>query len=203
MHRSPARIISALGMMLVVPFAANAQVKSSGGNVALYSQKHLVNHIIVGDSVVLEMAQLAAKQTKNTAVKEFANALIADRTKYLESLRKVAENKDVGREASPGDTSSAQSIKALAELQKAAADSAFDQIFLQALIAHYEREVAALKQLRAAATDSLLQTDLDNAVTSQEEALVEAKALSAKLSPANDSTKKSDSTYKRSPKRKG
>jgi predicted outer membrane protein len=185
-------------MALAAPQAARAQGNStSAGNVALFSQKNLVHHIIVNDSVVLEMAQLAAKQTKNAAVKDYANALIADRTKYLESLRKVAESKDVGREANASDSSSASAVRALTELQKVPADSGFDEAFLKALIGHHEREIASLKQLRTSVKDSVLQLDLDNAVSAQEQSLTQAKAILAKLAMPADTTKKRDSTFKR------
>ena len=54
---------------------AGAQVTTtSGGDVSMFSQKNLINHLIVGDSLEVEMAQLALTRTQNAAVKEFANS---------------------------------------------------------------------------------------------------------------------------------
>ena len=58
---------------------AGAQVTTtSGGDVSMFSQKNLIDHLIVGDSLEVEMAQLAVSRTQNAAVKDFANQLLAD-----------------------------------------------------------------------------------------------------------------------------
>src|ERR1044071_6032693 len=118
-------MISATVLVCVPAVRGMAQVKvtTSNGEVMTYTEKNLVDHMIVGDSIELEMAQLAAMRTQNVAVRDFANMLITDHKAHLENLRKAAAEHDVGRQALPSDTSGAQMIRELTSLQSMAADS--------------------------------------------------------------------------------
>ena len=49
--------------------AAQVKVTTSAGDVVIFNQKNLADHLIVVDSVALETAQLAAKRTQNVAVR--------------------------------------------------------------------------------------------------------------------------------------
>jgi len=89
--------------------AVAAQVTtSSGGDVTAFTQKQLIDHMIVGDSVELQIAGLAATRTQNPAVREFANQLLADHKAHLDNLLKLAGNPSIGREANPTDSSSSK-----------------------------------------------------------------------------------------------
>ena len=171
---------------------AQAKVTTSAGDVATLSQKHVVHHLIVGDSLELEAAQLAASRSQNAAVKDFANAIATDNRTHLENLRKLANKSDLGREASPADTGAASSY---AQLQAAGADAAFDQAFVNSQIENHTREIAALKSLRASVTDSDLQQDIDAALPVIERHLEQAKQVAAGLAaPASNAAAKKPPT---------
>lgn len=171
---------------------AGAQVTTtSGGDVSMFSQKNLINHLIVGDSIEVEMAQLALTKTQNAAVKEFANQLLTDHKAHLETLNKFAAKPDVGREANAADTSGAHLAGVLKSLQSMAADSGFDRAFVQAQITHHQSAINGLKTMRNAAKDADLQKDIDATVPILESHLSRANQVSAQLTKPDT---KSDSS---------
>jgi putative membrane protein len=185
MRRLPSLAASTLLIAIASPtVAAHGQVKvmTSAGDVALLSQKNIVDHLIVGDSIEVETAQLAVSRTQNAAVKEFATMLVTDHTAHLVNLNKLAGKKDIGREANASDTDGATAASALATLKSmAAADSVFDRTFIQQQIMHHQQAIAGLKQLRAGAKDDDLQHDIDKTSPILEAHLARAKTVAATL----------------------
>ena len=89
MRATRATTLLAATVLICLPAArgtAQVKVTTSNGDVITYTQKNLVDHMIVGDSIELEMAQLAATRTQNTAVRDLATMLIADHKSQLEAL---------------------------------------------------------------------------------------------------------------------
>jgi putative membrane protein len=163
--------------------AGHAQVKvtTSGGEITTLSQKNVVDHMIVADSLEVEEAQLAMTRTQNAAVKDFANMLVTDHKSHLDNLRKLAGKSDIGREANPGDSSAAIAAAGFGQLQSMSADAGFDKAFVDAQIQAHTREIATLKALRAAAKDDDLQKDIDATLPVLDRHLARAKTVSAQL----------------------
>lgn len=195
--------LAAIATAFSASIAAAQVTTTSGGDVVTFSQKNLVNHLIVGDSIEVEMAQLAASRTQNAAVKDFANQLITDHKAHLDKLNKLAGKSDIGREANPSDTSGAHLAGWLASLKSMAADSGFDRAFVQDQIEHHQATINGLKTMRAAAKDDDVQHDIDATLPVLEKHLSSAQQLAAQLNkpaeapaakPAEATTKKPDST---------
>jgi putative membrane protein len=162
---------------------AAAQVTTtSGGDVTMFSQKNLVNHLIVGDSIEVEMAQVAASRTQNPAVRDFANQLVTDHKAHLEQLNKLAASASIGREANASDTSGTHLAALLAGLKTMPADSTFDRAFVQEQIEHHQATISGLKSMRASAKDAELQKDLDSTLPVLEKHLSSAQQLASQLS---------------------
>ena len=166
---------------LTASIAAAQVTTTSGGDVSMFSQKNLINHLIVGDSIEVEMAQLAITRTQNTAVKEFANQLLTDHRAHLETLNKLAGKSDIGREANAADTSGAHLAGILKSLQSMAADSGFDQAFVQAQIDHHQAAINGLKKMRSVAKDDDVQKDIDKTLPVLETHLSRANQVAAQL----------------------
>jgi len=177
-------LVAVTAAICVTASAGHAQVKvtTSGGDVATLSQKNVVDHMIVGDSLEVEEAQLAMTRTQNAAVKDFANMLVTDHKAHLDNLRKLAGKSDIGREANSADSSAAVAAATFGQLQSMGADAGFDKAFVDAQIQTHTREIAALKTLRAAAKDDDLQKDIDATIPVLDRHLARAKAVSAQLS---------------------
>jgi putative membrane protein len=180
--------VTALVCLPAARGTAQVKVTTSTGEVITYTQKNLVDHMILGDSIELDMAQLAVARTQNTAVRDFANMLVTDHKAHLESLRKVAAEHDVGRQALASDTAGAAAIRALTSLRAMAADSGFDNAFVRAQIDHHKREIVALKMFGGAAKDDDLKDDLKHTLPVLERHLARAREVAAHLGLPSDST---------------
>jgi putative membrane protein len=180
---------AAAAMLCGVGSLASAQVtvKTSGGEVVQLTQKNLVDHLIVGDSLEVEAAKLAVARTQNAAVKDFANTLITDHTNHLENLNKLAGKHDIGREANAADTSNAMAIRILTTMRDMPADSGFDRAFVRQQIRHHMHEIDALKMLRPAAKDDDLQHDIDRTMPVLERHLSLARQVGAQIGVTADS----------------
>ena len=170
--------------LAAAPLAASAQGNmrmSSNGDVMMMNQKQVVNHMIVGDSLEVQMAQLAAARSQNAAVKSFANVLVTDHTKHLAALHKLAGKRDIGREGNPADSSGMRTERMLSRMQSMTVDSTFDRGFVSQQIRHHMRALAELNALRSASKDDDLQQDIDATRPVLERHLALARGLAAQL----------------------
>jgi predicted outer membrane protein len=171
---------SSLAVSLTMAFPALAQVVTAGGEVTGLAQKKIVDRMIVADSLEIEMARLATSQTKNPAVRDLAALLATGHRSHLESLRKLAESPDVGRE--PGaDSINARDARALAQLRSLPADTSFDRAFVAEQFELHQRMIDNLKKWRSTATNAALREDIDHALPILEAHLARAQAVAAKL----------------------
>ena len=184
-------LLASGAVLLCLPMAkgtSQVKVTTSNGEVTTYTEKNLVDHLIIGDSIEIEMAKLAAMRTQNTAVKDLASMLVTDHEGHLEALRKIAAEHDVGRQALASDTAGAAAIRALTNLQSMAADSGFDHEFVRQQIEHHKQELIAIKMFGGAAKDDDLKDDLKRATPLLERHLARARAVAAQLGMPADTT---------------
>jgi putative membrane protein len=182
-------LVSATVLMCLPAARGTAQVKvtTSNGEVVTYTEKNLVDHLIVADSIELEMAQLAAMRTQNTAVRDYATMLVTDHKNHLEALRKAAAEHDVGRQALASDTSTASAIRAMTSLREMAADSGFDNAFIRQQIAHHKQAIIDLKMYGGAAKDDDVKDDVKHVLPVLERHLARAREVAAHLGIPADS----------------
>ncbi len=197
MVHSTKLIATVAAVVSTMAAAAPAQVvTTSSGDVALLAtlnQKNVIDHLIVGDSVEVEMAQLAASRTQNAAVRDYANMLVKDHSAHLDNLRKLADKKDIGREANPIDTSGAHLAGILSRLRSMGANSpvGFDRAFIQAQIDHHNAAIAGFVAMKPAAKDDDVQQDMDKTLPVLQNHLSRAKEVLAQLgAPPADSMMK-------------
>jgi predicted outer membrane protein len=160
---------------------AQVKVTTSAGDVVIFNQKNLAEHLITVDSVALETAQLAAKRTQNVAVRDFASMLVTDYTARLAAARKAAAEDDVGRQASASDTAGAVGIRALTNLNSLPADSSFDKEFVREQLRLNQQEIVTLKMLGGAAKDDDLKDEIKAALPMHERHLARAREVAAQL----------------------
>ena len=188
-RRTPVLLIGILLVGASVPRAgAQVRLTTSAGDVVIFTEKNLMDHLIVVDSVALETAQLASKRTQNTAVRDLATMLVTDYTGHLASLRKIAAEDDVGRQASASDTAGVAGIRALTELTAMAADSGFDRAFIREQIRLHKQEIIALKMLGGAAKDDDLKDEIKRSLPLHERHLARAREVAAQLGMPADTT---------------
>ena len=189
MHNS--RLVTAIAALAIgAPLAAGAQNPQRGRMMnapAMANQKQVVDHLIVGDSLEVQMAQIAASRTSNAAVRNFANVLVTDHTKHLAALRKLAGKRDIGRAANPADSTGMFTGRMVSRMQSMAADSSFDRMFVSQQVRHHMRALAELSSLRAVAKDDDLQQDIDATRAVLERHLALARGLAAQMGIPADS----------------
>lgn len=164
--------------LMTGPVARAQVVTSAGGEVTGTIQKKIVDRMIVSDSVEIEMARLAASQTKNPAVRDLAALLVAGHRAHLDTLHKLAESPDVGRAA---DAASASDVRAFEQLRGMPADSGFDRAFVTAEVQLHQQAIDNLKKWRTIATSPALQQDIDRTIPLLEGHLARAQSVAAKL----------------------
>lgn len=180
--------LAVIGALCVTATAADGQVtiRTSAGDVVQFSQKNVVDHLIRGDSIEIEMARVAAARTQNAAVRDFANTLLKDHQAHLDNLYKLAGKRDIGREANAADTASAEAIRSLAQLRAMPTDSGFDRTFIREQVQDHVSDISSLKMLRPAAKDDDLQQDIDRTMPVLERHLARARELAAQLGVTTD-----------------
>lgn len=183
--------LAVIGAICVTAPAAAGQVtiRTSAGDVVQFSQRNVVDHMIRGDSIEVEMARVAAARTQNAAVRDFANVLLKDHQAHLDNLYKLAGKGDIGREANAADTASAEAIRSLAQLRTMAADSGFDRSFIREQVQDHLTDISSLKMLRPAAKDDDLQEDIDHVMPVLERHLARARELAAQLGVTTDTSR--------------
>jgi putative membrane protein len=188
------RFATALATIVLVsaPIAAGAQYARgnhtmSNGDVVTMNQKQVVDHMIVGDSLEVQMARIAESRSTNAAVKNFANVLITDHTKHLAALHKLAGKRDIGRATNPADSSGMRTARMLSRMESTTADSSFDRAFVSQQIRHHERALAELNALRSDAKDDDLQQDIDATRPVLERHLALARGLAGQMGIPADS----------------
>jgi putative membrane protein len=183
MPRSTTLTAAALTALAACAFAAPAasQVTTAGGEVVSTAQKHLIDNLITIDSIQAATAKLAAMKTENPSVKEFANTLAADHAAHAGGLQKVADKKDVGREADPGNTLPTEFASRYTALESTPAGPEFDKAFLKTVVANHQAEIAAINTGKASAHDDDLKKDLSQTLNGLQSHLAKANELSATL----------------------
>ncbi len=191
MHNNSLRIAFVTVALAATPaLVASAQgnpMRMGPGMVMMNNQKQVVDHMIVGDSMEVEMAKLAAARSQSAAVRNFASTLVTDHTKHLANLRKLAGKRDIGREANPADSSGMRNERMMSRMQSMTVDSTFDRNFVRQQVRHHMAALAELSSLRSVAKDDDLQQDIDATRPVLERHLALARSLAAQMGIPADS----------------
>ena len=169
--------------------AAQVTITTSGGDVVTVNQKNLVDHMIVGDSLEIATAGLAAVKATNPAVRSFATMLVNDHRADLDNLYKLAAKGDIGREPNAADTSALMGVRMLERLRNMPSGQEFDRMFLRREIRDHLNDIRMLQQLRPAAKDDEVRHEIDHAMPVLERHLARARELAAQLGVNADSAR--------------
>jgi putative membrane protein len=183
MPRSTTLTAAALTALAACAFAAPAasQVTTAGGEVVSTAQKHLIDNLITIDSIQAATAKLAATKTENPAVRDFANTLAADHSGHAGGLQKVADKKDVGREADASFKLTTEFANRYTALESMPAGPAFDRAFLQAVVTNHQAEISAINSGKTSVTDEDLKKDLSQTVSGLQSHVAKANEIAQTL----------------------
>jgi putative membrane protein len=142
---------------------------------------NIMAHMIVGDSLEIEMARLAAERAGDPEVREFARMLVDEHTRHLATSLQMSRDEDIGSMPADGDRHAVTLRRFLSNLRSMNPSPAFDRAFLRFQIRHHDHEVNALNAMRPAARDNDLKQHIDETLPVIERHLNRSRELGARL----------------------
>ena len=142
---------------------------------------NITAHMIVGDSLEIDMARLAAERGGDPEVREFARMLVDEHSRHLATTLELARDEDIGVIPADGDRHGVTLRRYLSSLRAMGPSTAFDRAFVRYQIRHHEHEVQALRAMRPAARDDDLEQHIDETLPIIERHLNRARELGARL----------------------
>jgi len=145
------------------------------------SDANIMAHMIVGDSLEIEMSRLAAERAGDPEVREFARMLVDEHSRHLTTSLEMARDEDIGSVPAPGDRHAVTLRRQLSQLRAMGSTPALDRAFLRYQIRHHDHELQGLRAMRPAARDDDLEQHIDETLPVIERHLGRARELGSRL----------------------
>jgi putative membrane protein len=142
---------------------------------------NIMSHMIVGDSLEIEIARIAAERAGDPEVREFARMLVDEHTRHLATSLEMSRDEDIGSIPADGDRHAVTLRRYLSSLRAMASSPAFDRAFLRYQIRHHDHEMNALRAMRPAARDDDLEQHIDETLPVIERHLNRSRELGSRL----------------------
>jgi putative membrane protein len=142
---------------------------------------NIMSHMLVGDSLEIEMARLGAERAGDPEVREFARMLVDEHSRHLATSLEMARDEDIGSTPDFGDRHAVTLRRYLSSLRSMGSSPAFDRAFLRYQIRHHDHEMRALRAMRPAARDDDLEQHIDETLPVIERHLNRARELGGRL----------------------
>jgi putative membrane protein len=142
---------------------------------------NIMAHMIVGDSLEIEMARLAAERAGDPEVREFARMLVDEHSRHLATSLEMSRDENIGSMPADGDRHAVTLRRMISQLRTMGSSPAFDRAFIRYQIRHHDHEVNGLRAMRPAARDDDLEQHIDETLPVIERHLTRARALAGKL----------------------
>ena len=151
---------------------ANATVRTytytySGGdvtNLAGWNDSNVIAHMIAGDSLEVELANLAIARSTNPQIVEAARQLLADHTASLNKEREMVVSEKIPPVPHPNDHGDDHLISALNELRNLSGAD-FDRAWLRHQIMHHEMHLKMVEGLEDVSKDNDLEDWVEESYT--------------------------------------
>lgn len=136
--------LACLAFIITVFFtlhACNQNRKARNYNSSIDAEaQNFITKGVEGGNAEVQLSQLALKVSKNKAITDYANMMIAEHTDAGTELKKIA----AGQSASIPDTLTRVHSQVIASLSKKTG-SAFDKDYIQAMVQDHEQNIALFK----------------------------------------------------------
>jgi putative membrane protein len=142
---------------------------------------NIMAHMIIGDSLEIEMARLGAERAGDPEVREFARMLVDEHSRHLATSLEMSRDEDIGSIPADGDRHEVTLRRYLSNLRAMGSSAAFDRAFLRFQIRHHDHEMNALRAMRPAARDDDLEQHIDETLPVIERHLSRARELGSRL----------------------
>lgn len=148
---------------------------------AAFTKAQRVTHVVVGDSMEIDMARIAAWRSRNGAIQAYANQLIVDHTQSLRRVSLIVHQQGLSVEPAPNDTMAAHLFGMVETLNTTTPTLEFDRTFVMSQIEMHQRMLAELEALRALSTDEALTVFINAAIPMAQGHLRTAQNLAEQL----------------------
>lgn len=130
------------------------------------NEKNITAHMASGDSLEIQLAQLAQGKATAQSVRDYAATLQNDHTAHLAKTIEIITDEDVGAQAMANDPEGARMRETLAHLRSMPAGAAWDAMFLRFQAQHHQNEIDLLNANIKNAHDDDLEDHIEDSLTS-------------------------------------
>jgi putative membrane protein len=142
---------------------------------------NIIAHMLVGDSLEIEMARLAAERAGDPEIREFARMLVDEHTRHLNTSLEMTRSENIPPAPADGDRHAVTLRRFLSSLRAMNPSPAFDRAFLRYQIRHHDHDINALRAMRPAARDNDLEQWIDESLPVLERHLGRARELGVRV----------------------
>jgi putative membrane protein len=207
MNRAAATIVTALALA-ALPLGLQAQETGSGisvrkdpgsgmmsssqvrvenisaGDVELVrtmTASNVLSHIMVSDSMEVEIARLGEQRIQDAGLRAFASRLVADHGRNLRAGWDVAADRNIAVQKATWDDAAEHMQLTLSRLQAMGAGPEFDRAFLREQISHHHMAAQKLRALDEAGSTEPIREYVTNTLAAVEDHLREAHAIATRM----------------------
>lgn len=138
-------------------------------NLAAYAnlnEKNITAIMAGGDSLEIQMSELALSKATSQAVRDYASMLLNDHRAHLAKTIEIITDEDVGAEPPPSNPEGARMKEMLARLRTMSAGTNWDAEFVKFQVSHHQNVIDLLTPNIKNAHDDDLEDHIEKTLTS-------------------------------------
>lgn len=148
-------------------------------DVSSWNDANVIAHLASGDSIEVQLANLAQGRAQSAAVRDLAALLARDHQQHLTQVLALAPQTGFAPTPAANDSSAMHAQHAMGMITSLQG-AAFDSAFVDAQVMHHQMDLAMLAQLRARAQSTALQQLIDQTIPVIQTHLDRARALATR-----------------------
>ena len=164
----PSSTSSTQPMETVTQTQTTSTYTTTSGDVTMdftgWTDGNVLAHMIAGDSLEVELANLALARSTNTAVQDIARQLVQDHSASLSKEREMATSENIPPVPHPSDRSDDHLIMAYEELRNLSGAD-FDRAWVRHQIMHHANHLKMVDALEEVAKDNDLEDWVEESYT--------------------------------------
>jgi putative membrane protein len=145
------------------------------------NEKNITAHMAAGDSLEIQLSQLAQSKGTSQQVRDFGAMLLNDHTAHLAKTHEIISDEDVGAEALAFDPEGMRMRQMLTELRSMSAGTNWDAAFLRFQATHHQNEIDLLTANIKNAHDDDLEDHIEKSLVSLAKHRDAAKSIGTSL----------------------
>ncbi len=113
-------------------------------NLAAYAnmnEKNIAAHMAAGDSLEIQLAELALSKATSQSVRDYAGMLLNAHRAHLAEVHEIITDEDVGAEPLANDPEGMRMRQMLSQLRSMAAGTNWDAAFVRFQVQHHQNEI--------------------------------------------------------------